>query len=132
MSESLYSPQKQTPEDQVVLHPKHHEAPNTKGQNFRRRGLPILGGTAALMAFGIPAVFNAVDTINEQNTCIAGPESVTVNSGDSLYSIAKEIAPGVDLGVTAGRLADVNDIAGDIIHPGQTISVPVCGPDINQ
>jgi len=50
---------------------------------------------------------------------------VTVQAGESLWSIAEEFTPGHrDLRETMFQIIDHNELASEIIHPGQVLEVP--------
>ena len=56
----------------------------------------------------------------------AGPATavVVVQPGDSLWSIARSVAPGADPRETVLRLRELNGMAGAVVVPGQSIVVP--------
>ena len=58
----------------------------------------------------------------------AGPESETVDyqvrSGDSLWTIAEEVAPDDDARGVISEIRDLNDLDSSLIVPGQTLLVP--------
>ena len=53
---------------------------------------------------------------------VAAPPTVIVEPGDTLWSIAAEVAPGVDVRVVVDRLVALNGTAP--IVPGQQLEVP--------
>ena len=59
----------------------------------------------------------------------AGPEPVTVDyrvlPGDSLWTIAEEIAPEADVRGLIAEIRDLNDLESSLILPGQELVVPV-------
>ncbi|MCP3996467.1 MAG: LysM peptidoglycan-binding domain-containing protein [bacterium] len=59
----------------------------------------------------------------------AGPEPVTVDyrvlPGDSLWTIAEEIAPDADVRGLIAEIRDLNDLESSLILPGQQLLVPV-------
>ncbi len=59
----------------------------------------------------------------------AGPEPETVDyrvrSGDTLWTIAEETAPGADIRGVIAEIRDLNDLESSLIIPGQTLVVPV-------
>ena len=58
----------------------------------------------------------------------AGPEPVTVDyrvlPGDSLWTIAEEIAPDSDVRGLVAEIRDINDLESSLINVGQTLLVP--------
>ena len=58
----------------------------------------------------------------------AGPEPETVDyrvrSGDTLWTIAQEVAPEDDARAVISEIRDLNDLESSLILPGQTLSVP--------
>ncbi|MFO8059771.1 MAG: LysM peptidoglycan-binding domain-containing protein [Bacillota bacterium] len=51
---------------------------------------------------------------------------VTVRPGDTVWDIAREYGPsGTDIRRTVHNIAEINDLASFLIHPGQTLFVPV-------
>ena len=57
-------------------------------------------------------------TTNNKNTKNSRYKSYTVQHGDTLYSIARKFK------VSMGDLTKLNNIKGNLIHPGDTIKVP--------
>ena len=59
----------------------------------------------------------------------AGPEPATVDyrvmPGDSLWSIAEEIAPDEDTRGVISEIRDINDLETSLLLPGQILVVPV-------
>lgn len=59
---------------------------------------------------------------------LAGPGAtvtVTVQPGDSLWTIASDRVPGQDPRVTISQIRELNDMAGARVLPGEQILVPV-------
>ena len=58
----------------------------------------------------------------------AGPEPATVDyrvrSGDTLWTIAEEVAPDRDVRGTISEIKDLNDLDSSLILPGQILEVP--------
>lgn len=51
--------------------------------------------------------------------------TVTVGQGDTLWGIAARARPGADPRVTVRRIAELNDLSGSVIRPGQRLRLPV-------
>jgi LysM repeat protein len=54
----------------------------------------------------------------------AAPTSVVVQSGETLWGIAREIAPGHDPRLVIAQIRELNDLGTRSIVPGQTLVVP--------
>ncbi|GDX31264.1 hypothetical protein LBMAG15_01980 [Actinomycetes bacterium] len=50
---------------------------------------------------------------------------VVVQPGESLWSIAQQVAPGSDPREVVGRIRDLNGMADAVVTPGQSLVVPV-------
>jgi len=57
----------------------------------------------------------------------AVPSSVVVQSGETLWGIAREIAPGHDPRLVIAQIRELNDLGTRSIVPGQTLVVPSLG-----
>lgn len=80
---------------------------------------PVVAGLAAAIVGGGAALATREDG--------AGAEAfdlVTVTAGDTLWSIAQEVAPGHDPRDVVYELKALNNLAGGVLTPGQQISVP--------
>lgn len=57
----------------------------------------------------------------------AGPATsvVVVQAGDSLWSIAQEVAPAADPRETIARIRDLNGMRSATVIPGQSVVVPI-------
>jgi LysM repeat protein len=47
-----------------------------------------------------------------------------VGPGETLWQVARRMAPGIDPRVTVERIAALNGLAGAVIQPGQVLVVP--------
>jgi nucleoid-associated protein YgaU len=87
-----------------------------------RRGVAVV--TAAVLAVGVALVWLA--TLSAP-TAGAGPAPrparVTVQAGDTLWSIATRVAPQRDPRVEIGELRRLNHLAGVGLAPGQVLRV---------
>ena len=80
---------------------------------------PVVAGLAAAIIGGGTALASREDG--------AGAEAfdlVTVSAGDTLWTIAQEVAPGHDPRDVVYELKTLNNLAGGLLTPGQQISVP--------
>ncbi|MFW0119644.1 LysM peptidoglycan-binding domain-containing protein [Rothia sp. P5764] len=89
------------------------------------RGLPLLT-LAALMVLG--AFTFAFPTQAKSSTSYSeAPVSqmVRVYHGDSLWTIAQQVAPGQDSRDVVNRIMQINDLRSAQVEPGQVLEVPV-------
>lgn len=105
----------------------HHPSAPLGRARLTRRGVVLCWVAAALavvvMAFGLA---QGLQTATPATT---GAQSVTVESGGSLWSIAQRVNPGVDPRVTIEAIRQANglDVSAEV-QPGATLSVPVYTP----
>jgi predicted Zn-dependent protease len=96
------------------------------GIRLTRRGRAVLIGTAAtllLVAFWLtanPGAHAGSGTVERP----AKTQTVTVEPGDTLWSIASRARPSADPRVTVQRIIDLNGLAGSVVQPGQRIALP--------
>jgi LysM repeat protein len=86
--------------------------------------LALLVALVAAVVAGVPSV-QAGDTPAEVAT-----SSVVVQPGQTLWSVARDVAPGVDVRETVARIKDLNGLSGpssDVVVPGQQLIVPAAG-----
>ena len=55
---------------------------------------------------------------------LAGVESVVVQSGDTLWSIAEDVAGTADVRAVVARIQQLNDLQGTVLVPGQVLELP--------
>jgi Tfp pilus assembly protein FimV len=87
-----------------------------------RRGVAVL--TLAVLALGIGLVWLAKASAPQAATPPAGPQVVTVQAGDTLWSIASRVAPQRDPRAEVAALQRRNHLAGVDLVPGQVLRVP--------
>ena len=87
-------------------------------------GLVLVGGLglAALAALAGPVVLGAAPA--GSGLTLVGESSVVVQPGDTLWSIASDIAPGQDPRGVVDALQEANDMVGAGLVPGQVLLVP--------
>jgi hypothetical protein len=87
-----------------------------------RRGVLVLAGVVVALAAGLLALAAA----SAPHAPAAGPRpaTVTVATGDTLWSIASRVAPGRDPRAEVVALERANHLAGPGIVPGQVLRVP--------
>jgi nucleoid-associated protein YgaU len=76
-------------------------------------GLAVAGVTAATVLDGPDAGLQ-----------LAGQSSVVVEPGDTLWSIARELAPQEDVRAVVDALVEVNGLDDTVLLPGQVLQVP--------
>ncbi len=105
------------------------------GAGARKRPLRLTTrGRVVLLAATILALFAVVVAFGgftaEATGAVPGPgvgpvaAVVVVQPGESLWSIAQQVAPGSDPRETVSRIRDLNGLADAIVTPGQSLVVP--------
>ena len=90
----------------------------------RGRVTAFVASLAALLAVVVGAGQMA-DASNEASTVQSS--RVVVQSGETLWGIAKDVAPGHDPRLVISQIRDLNDLGTRSIVPGQTLVVPTLG-----
>ncbi len=85
-----------------------------------RRGYAVLGVLAVGVVAGL-LWFAHVSAADTPTTTTRPPAVVTVHDGDTLWSIASQIAPQRDPRVVVADLERVNHLSGPILLPGQRL-----------
>lgn len=85
-----------------------------------RRGVVVLAVAVAALA-GALVWLAALSAPAATPAGSAAPASVTVQSGDTLWSIATRVAPNVDPRSEVATLQHLNHLAGVSLTPGQTL-----------
>ncbi|MFC7402840.1 LysM peptidoglycan-binding domain-containing protein [Citricoccus sp. GCM10030269] len=89
-------------------------------------GIPVLLvaalAAAAAVFFGANSMAPAAASDGAGGTAV---ESVTVNYGDTLWTIAGRTAPEAPRNETILRIGELNDLNGSELQPGQVLFVPV-------
>lgn len=92
------------------------------------RGRRVLAGLAA-----VPAAVALTLAVLSGGSAIASSsagapagsfETVTVHQGDTLWSIAAEVAPGTDPRDVVDAMARLNAVERGVIVPGQVLAIP--------
>ncbi|MGO1629041.1 MULTISPECIES: LysM peptidoglycan-binding domain-containing protein [unclassified Microbacterium] len=82
--------------------------------------LPVVAGLAVAAVMGSGAALGSID-----GGAPAGSfETVTVLSGDSLWSIAQLVAPGHDPRDVVDDIAHLNQLQGGALMAGQELAIP--------
>lgn len=99
-------------------HPRSVAAP----LRLTRRGVHVLA--LAVAALGAALVWvAALSAPRPGPVAPAGPALVTVESGDTLWSIAQRVAPGRDPRAEVATLQRINRLSGAQLAPGQLLRV---------
>ena len=100
------------------------------GLRLTRRGrlVAFSGSVAALGAIVIGAgqVAGASGSDSEASNSPV-PQVVVVQAGETLWGIAREVAPGSDPRGVVRQIRQMNDLGTTPVVPGQSIVVPVLG-----
>lgn len=92
-------------------------------------GLPVLTAAAALMLGAALMAGGLVNQAQASTEASFGVEAreVVVAPGETLWDIASEIDSTEDTDVLILRIAELNDLDGSTLQPGQRLDVPVDG-----
>lgn len=82
--------------------------------------LPVVGGLAIAALTGGGAALGSLSEGPSGDTF----ETVTVSSGDSLWSIAADVAPGHDPRDVVDAIVSLNQLPGGMLMPGDEIAIP--------
>ncbi len=103
----------------TVLHPPGERAAATP-LRLTRRGAGLLGCAAALLA-GLLLWLAHASAPQPAGARQPVPATVTVGSGDSLWSIATRAAPDRDPRAEVAELQRLNHLTGVVLVPGQVL-----------
>jgi LysM repeat protein len=67
----------------------------------------------------------ALTATQRLSTGPAATTTVTVSSGDSLWTIAQRAVPDGDTGAVMAEISELNALTSDIVRPGEVLLVPV-------
>jgi nucleoid-associated protein YgaU len=96
--------------------------PAGPGLRLTRRGRRVLA--VAVLGLGLLAGWLGARVVHVQSTVPAGaPAVVEVRSGDTLWSIARRVAPQADPRAVIDQLQRRNDLTGGMVRPGQRLVV---------
>jgi len=90
-----------------------------------RRVLALLAAMPAIIALSFAVVAGGTALASSESGAPAGTfATVTVSAGDSLWSIAEDIAPAADPRDVVDALTRLNALDGAGLVPGQELAVP--------
>lgn len=103
----------------TTLHrlPDQASAPQLR---LTRRGVRVLAVAVAVVALGLVALARA-SAPSSGAPARAVPDTVTVRSGDTLWSLAARLAPQVDPVAEVATLQRLNHLSGAALVPGQVL-----------
>lgn len=108
----------------VSHHPAARPAPAPAPAQLTCRGVVLCWVAAAVSVVVI--AFGFGQGMQSATPALAGAQSVTVQSGESLWEVAQQVNPGVDPRVTVAAIRQANGLgSGAIVQPGTTLAVPV-------
>jgi hypothetical protein len=91
----------------------------------RGRAVITLMITLPLLLVALASSRHTADAGTTAVTQMRATGSVVVQPGESLWSLAKELAPTADPRSTVARIRDLNHLASDRVEAGQALVVPV-------
>ncbi|GAA5203695.1 LysM peptidoglycan-binding domain-containing protein [Microbacterium jejuense] len=91
-----------------------------------RRVLALLAALPALVALGAALALGggAALASRDSGTPVDSFETVLVSAGDTLWSIAEEVAPGHDPRDVVDQIARLNALTGVSVQAGQRLAIP--------
>lgn len=105
----------------------HVELPSVRTRlRITERGRRVLAFVVSLplvIALGL-SVMAGGNAIAARDTANQNFASVTVVSGDTLWSIAEEIAPAADPRDVVGDIMNLNALSDTALRPGQSLAIP--------
>lgn len=115
--------------------PQAHSAPQkaASASRFRLtrrgrlvfRGLPVLTLVALVVLGALTFVFPAQAKSSSHQPSTPASQMVTVYHGDSLWTIAQQVAPEQDSRDVVDRMMRINDLTSTQVQPGQVLEVPL-------
>lgn len=94
------------------------------GSHLTTRGRVVLLAAPIALALGVLASTGSVQASGDTPAGAANGH-VVVQPGQSLWSIARSLAPQADTRATVAAIVELNGLDGSVVHPGQSLVVPV-------
>lgn len=115
--------------DDVVAAPAERDRPlATTAVRLTRRGRAVVVGTLVAVALTAVVVSGtaSVATAGADSAVPVATTTVTVEQGQSLWEIARAVAPDTDPRTTISRIVERNDLpSAGVIRAGQRLTVPL-------
>jgi nucleoid-associated protein YgaU len=90
-----------------------------------RRGRRFVAALALGAAVALGASIAPLVDAGDAGLRLAGESSVVVQPGDTVWSIAGEVAgDGRDVRVVVDAIEELNDLEGSVVVPGQVLELP--------
>ena len=109
----------------IVCIPPHIRAARPERPSLRltRRGRALLVLALVLVAF---VAFSMMRIAPQAGTAFTGPatSTVTVHPGETLWQIARRVAPQDDVRDTVDRIRELNALDTTVVQAGQRLIVP--------
>lgn len=101
-----------------------HSTTTASHTRLTRRGRVLLLTALVAVLFG---AFSLGRSVSQAAPPSASPAQhlVTVQHGDSLWTLAREVAPDHDPRDVVAKIRDLNDLAASDLTPGQQLVLPV-------
>ncbi len=106
----------------TTLHAPHQANPVAAPLRLTRRGVVVLAVVVAVLAGAL--LWLAARAAPAEVAGPPAPRAVTVQPGDTLWSIATQVAPQRDPRAEVEALQRVNHLDATDLTPGQTLRVP--------
>jgi len=117
------------PTARPVSRPVRRPRPSAAGSSLRltRRGRVVIALASILMLFGVTVVSGVFTADAGSSAAEQGRATgvVVVQAGESLWQIAKDIAPQADPRETVTTIRELNGLGDTTVVPGQSIVVPL-------
>ena len=118
-----YRPASRPAARRSAQHPSMAYTPSVA--TYQRRRLVVLVATMLILGVVIAGVIGATGTTAQADQAVAGqsiePRTVIAQPGDTLWAIAKRVAPQANISDLVDQLVRIN---GDAIVAGQLVRIP--------
>lgn len=106
--------------------PEVHRARRPARRRLRLTRRARLLATVVTLALGVAigSWLGPLLTGREGDLQLAGVQSVVVQPGDTLWSIAQDVAGSADVRGVVDRIQEVNGLHGTVLQPGQVLELP--------
>jgi nucleoid-associated protein YgaU len=94
------------------------------GIRLTRRARLLAGVLVLALGVAIGSWLGPLLAGSDGDLRLAGVQSVVVQPGDTLWSIAGEVAGNGDVRETVDRLQELNGLSGTVLMPGQILELP--------